>query len=348
MSRIKNRSGQYTVRWYSAEEKEKLLCALDRMGFNVSGAERLPEYQYTEHAPNSYTVEFGGTRSFWPVQPFIGAAMISCGARIYMVDEFIRLMDLDVDHHPRFPVFHVPHDGHEFPRELMESVWVSGGEFLRYHLKMSDKDVAKVLPGVYRFYSHRQQFGISRLLCDVERFADEREPMERYGMGFCYEKAYDGTKLRYVSDETRKKTLRYYEQHHQKMNELCKRHPKMLLIDLHSYSEETVQAGQKEAGRNMPDLCIGTDEKYTPPVLTKIVRSAFSAAGYSTDLNYPYTGTFVPHVVLDGGSDCDCVSIMLELNKRTYLLEDGRPDEAGIMKIRKVIGKIMVECLELP
>lgn len=341
----KDGRGQYTVRWYSAEEREKLLCALERMEFNLTGIRRYPNYKYVKDAPNSYTIQLPG--SLYPLRPLIGAAMVSSGGRIYMVDEFIKLMDMDDDIHPRFPVFHIPHDGHKFPDELMRGLCISQGEFLKYHLKMSDKDISRVLPGVYQFHSHKKQFEISRLLCDVERFEDEKEPMVQFGMGICYTNAYDGKKLRNVADEMKESTLKYYNQHHKMMNDLCKRYKRLLIIDLHSFAEDIVPSQQKTAGYNMPDLCIGTDSVFTPDALIKTVRCGFEGIGFSTELNYPYKGTYIPHALLSGESECDCIGIMLEFNKRTYLMEDGSPNEEGIVKIQEAIKRIMLDCLEL-
>ncbi|MBO4898276.1 MAG: hypothetical protein J5590_08270 [Clostridia bacterium] len=72
-------------------------------------------------------------------------------------------------------IFHIPHDGHEFPAELMESVSVPEDEFLMYHRKMSDTRAGGFAPrdvGGETF-----AFPVSRLLCDVERFIDGSETM---------------------------------------------------------------------------------------------------------------------------------------------------------------------------
>ena len=53
---------------------------------------------------------------------------------------------------------------------------------------MRDTDISLAVPEEYRSGALCCRFGISRLLCDVERFAGPEEIMERYGMGYCYEK----------------------------------------------------------------------------------------------------------------------------------------------------------------
>ncbi|MCQ2449632.1 MAG: N-formylglutamate amidohydrolase, partial [Clostridia bacterium] len=82
-------------------------------------------------------------------------------------------------------IFHVPHDGTQFPKELMQSVCIAPDRFLAYHKKMRDTAARLFAPPEL---GEVISFDVSRLLCDVERFTDGTEPMERFGMGFCYER----------------------------------------------------------------------------------------------------------------------------------------------------------------
>lgn len=116
----------------------------------------------------------------------------------------------------RFPLFHVPHDGTSFPEELMESVCIPKEQFLSYHEWMRDTGVLEMVPTAWRNSGNTLYFPVSRLLCDVERFPGPEEPMERLGMGFCYERAYDGTRIKTVSAELRRETLVWYHGHHEK------------------------------------------------------------------------------------------------------------------------------------
>ena len=111
----------------------------------------------------------------------------------------------------RFPLFHVPHDGTSFPEELMESVCIPKEQFLSYHERMRDTGVLEMVPTAWRNSGNTLYFPVSRLLCDVERFPGPEEPMERLGMGFCYERAYDGTRIKTVSAELRRETLVWAE-----------------------------------------------------------------------------------------------------------------------------------------
>ena len=90
----------------------------------------------------------------------------------------------------------------------MQAVCIPKEEFLGYHQLMRDSEIRMVVPDTYRDPGHMCCFEISRLLCDVERFIGPEEIMEAYGMGFCYEKACDGKRIKTVSDDLKEKTLR--------------------------------------------------------------------------------------------------------------------------------------------
>ncbi len=229
-------------------------------------------------------------------------------------------------------LFHVPHDGGECPAELAESLCVPRELFLLYGEMMRDTGISGMIPEEYRFGWNGEpaeealkyagscaRFPVSRLLCDVERFADAREEMEKYGMGFCCERVYDGTVIKSVTEEARSRALAYYRAHHERMDALCGLSDRVLIFDLHSYSDELVPRGRLAKNVPTPDICIGYDPEYTPQELVVFVSDAFCEAGYSVAVNYPYSGTFVPGAVMAGRSGCDCISIMIEVHKRTYL-----------------------------
>ena len=242
---------------------------------------------------------------------------------------------------PRVPVFHVPHDGNAFPEELMEAVCISRGEFLKYHETMRDRDIEKIIPREYSNSFNVQKFKISRLLCDVERFLGAEEEMERYGMGFCYENAYDGTRIKNVTEELKAKTLKYYREHHRAVDDMCGRYPRILFFDLHSYSDGIVPADYLESERETPDVCIGTDPEHTPGHLIATVRECFETAGYQTAVNYPYSGCFVPDAVMNGNCKTDCAAIMIELNRRIYCDDEGDPKLKELEKLQGIMEQII-------
>ena len=242
-----------------------------------------------------------------------------------------------MDNSKRFPVFHVPHDGRIFPAELMESVCIPEREFLGYHHLMRDSAIREVVPEAYRDPRYLCCFEVSRLLCDVERFIGPEEIMEAYGMGFCYEKAYDGRKIKTVTDDLKEKTLRYYRQHHERMDEYCRRHSRVMVFDIHSYSDEIIPKAFLAGDRVTPDICIGADSRYTPPELSEMVQARFEEAGFTTALNYPYSGCYIPDTVFGRKTGCDCIGVMLEFHKRTYFGQDGNPSRDRLEKLKAIV-----------
>lgn len=246
---------------------------------------------------------------------------------------------------PRFALFHVPHDGQAFPQELMRSVCVPRQVFAAYHEQMRDRHAALLVPDVYRSSRHVCAFGISRLLCDPERFIGPEEEMERYGMGFCYEQAWDGTVIKQVTERLKRDTRVYYDGHHQSMNGFCLRYPRILLLDLHSYHDRIVPAGR--AGEDaFPDVCLGTDRRFTPPYLLESARRSFRQFGLTVGIDRPYSGCYIPENVLHAKDreECDLIGIMLEFHRRAYLDGYGEPDGERVRLIRQAILKITEEC----
>ncbi len=340
-------NGQIRIRFDTPEERAEIIRILEtRLRFRVSKSLK----QLTGIDPyDTRTFDLNiRTRSLtYSIRPMIGGAMMTSGVRFYSAAEFIRLSELDFKVLPRFPVFHIPHDGTEFPEELMASVCVPPQTFRKYHKTMQDTDITCAVPRTFRGGDMCCNFHISRLLCDVERFIGPEEIMEKYGMGFCYEKAYDGTLIKRVDDDLREKTLKYYREHHDSLDRICARHPRILLLDMHSYSDKIVPKDQLRPGRQTPDLCIGTDERFTPPALAEIVRKRFSEAGFTTALNEPYAGCLIPNAVLSGRCGTDCAAIMLEINKRTYCDRFGRSVPEKLKKIRDIVTLIMADCVDL-
>ena len=325
---------KFIVRLSDSREQTLLCSALNGIGVSVTGTAQTDR--------NGMTVSIDLRNRTAKAAGFREDTLFD-GARFCSVTEFVQLARLGFPAGTRFPFFHVPHDGDSFPPELLASVCVPPEVFRKYHEKMRDTGAAELIPKAYRFPSMTERFPISRLLCDPERFIGDGEVMERYGMGFCYEKAYDGAVIKNVTEELKEKTLRYYREHHVRVDQKCLSYPKVLLFDVHSYSDEIVPADFLLPGRETPDVCIGTDPVFTPPWLCAAVKTRFEKAGFSTAENYPYSGCLIPNTVIAGNGDC--ISVMLEFHKRVYLDAAGKPDEKKTSRIRKVIEKIVAECI---
>ena len=341
------KNGQMAVRYETAAERREIIRILEEQrGFRI-GEEMKQPGEIRPYDPKTFVINLKFKTLTDRIRPFIGAAMMSSGVRLYAAQEFFRIAELGFRTVPRVPVFHIPHAGDRFPFEMLPSVCVPEEAFRRYHELMSDTDAWRFVPRAYYGGDMAERFEVSRLMCDVERFIGPEEEMERYGMGFCYEKAFDGTRIKTVTDELKAQARKYYDEHHARMDRLCGRHPRILLFDMHSFSEETLPEHiRKRAGR-IPDVCIGMDLQYTPHELVSRIERRLDEVNLLHLVNTPYSGTFVPGAVLRGNSSCDLISVMLEFNKRLYLDENGKADEVKAKLIRDLMLRIVCDCVEL-
>ena len=339
--------GDMRVRFETPEERAGIIRILEEQrGFQIDeDLKRLTKIHPYDTRTFDFNLKFKTYN--YCIRPFIGAAMMSSGVRFYSAQEFFRVAELEFKVVPRFPVFHIPHDGWEFPEELMESVCIPHDLFMKYHEEMRDTDISRAVPNAYYGGDMSHTFRISRMLCDVERFIGPEEIMEQYGMGFCYEKVWDGTVIKHVTETVKEKTLAHYRKHHAWMDGICNRHPRLLLFDMHSYSDRIVPADFLRNGCQTPDLCIGTDDRFTPPKLTEIVRNRFTEAGFSIGFNDPYTGCYIPNAILSGESSTDLAAIMLEFHKRTYCDQNGQSVPEKLKKIEHIVRQIVVDCVDL-
>ena len=345
---MKRRINLLRVHFENAEEYIRALNVLEHVGVQVTEGMRL-NAPYAAGTCAAHLMEahlMAGTVSIG-LPPFICAAMVTSGVRLYSVAELERLAACSFRKVPRFPVFHVPHDGSAFPTELMSSVCVPEAEFMAYHEDMRDRDTADMIPRPYFGGGMTVRCEVSRLLCDVERLTGPEEIMEQYGMGFCYERAYDGRVVKRVTQKVKAVARMYYDRHHRHINQFCRQHKRVILFDMHSYHDEILPPFARRTGPVTPDLCIGTDPRFTPPRLREIVRSRFTAAGFTTAENNPYSGLYIPECATQENSPCDFVGIMLEFHRRAYCNGQREAIRERIERIRSVIREIMADCVDL-
>ena len=116
----------------------------------------------------------------------------------------------------RSPILvHIPHSSISIPEKYKSSFIVSDKELELELLKMSDLYTDILFDLGYETVI----FPISRLICDVERFRDDRnEIMATYGMGAIYTVTSDRKALKRIDDVTKQEILKeYYDTHHQKL-----------------------------------------------------------------------------------------------------------------------------------
>ena len=83
---------------------------------------------------------------------------------------------------PQIVVLHIPHSSRDVPAEERRAICLDDVELQKELLRMTDAHTDQLFPGT-PLEAARVVFSISRLICDVERFAsDENEPMVTRGM----------------------------------------------------------------------------------------------------------------------------------------------------------------------
>lgn len=250
-----------------------------------------------------------------------------------MCDAFVETMANDV-------VWHIPHASTFIPERCRGEYCADLEQEL---LKMTDwfADDLFDLPG------DRLVFPVSRLVCDVERFRDDRqERMAQIGMGAVYTACHDLALLRCVTDEQKEQILRvWYDGHHAALTDLVRSKldtfGDALVVDCHSFQAIPLPY-EPDRDPLRPDICIGTDPFHTPECLARDLETEFSDRGYRVERNRPFAGALVPLQFYQ--IDKRVQAVMIEVNRGLYMLENGaRSDRYEKIKsdIRSVLEAVL-------
>lgn len=217
----------------------------------------------------------------------------------------------------KYILIHIPHSSLYIPRIYKKISLVSEEELEKENIFMCDNKIDELI-------DNKEQsliFNYSRLYCDVERFRDDSEIMNKYGMGYIYTKTSTGKKIFDSPSLSHKKEVDLiYENHHKKLDDyvtrILNKYNKCIIIDMHSYSDH--QVANLFNYQNTPDICLGTEEAYYNRELIDTIKEYFENYGYSVMLNYPYSGSIIPNKYFNK-TNTNIFSIMIELNKRIYI-----------------------------
>lgn len=217
-------------------------------------------------------------------------------------------------------VVHVPHASVVIPEEYRGDFRAEVLE--RELLVMTDRYCDELFLGGGELVA----LPVSRLVCDVERFREDRdEPMSRIGMGLYYTHDSEGKPFRTYSAEKRQEIVgRYYDPHHRKLTETVAKklqeQGSCLIIDGHSFAAQALPYELDKSER--PDICLGADRFHMPVSLMKWAVAYFKAYGLNVKINSPFAGSIVP--IKYYGQDKRVSSLMIEINRGLYMLPDGR------------------------
>jgi N-formylglutamate deformylase len=221
-------------------------------------------------------------------------------------------------------VLHIPHSATAVPPDLREQLLLSDEALARELLVMTDRYTDELF-AVPETDAVSVRFPVSRLIVDPERFLDDSlEPMVSRGMGVIYTRTSDGLLLRDPPTASARAALlaRYYEPHHRELSGAVERalgsHACALVIDCHGFPSHPLPCDSDQRP-DRPDICLGTDGFHTPPWLRGLSRELFEAAGFTVEVDRPYSGALVPS---EHYRRTPAVrAIMVELNRSRYMDE---------------------------
>lgn len=230
----------------------------------------------------------------------------------------------------KYLIIHIPHSSLYIPNEYRKTSFLEKNELDIENEFMCDLYIDKLV-------NNKNQtiiFKYSRLYCDVERFRDDSEVMNKYGMGYIYTKTSLGKDMFKPSVKDKNKIDKIYNEHHDLFDEMVSKildkYKKCIIIDLHSYSDELVY--RLFGCNDSPDICLGVEENYYSKEIVDYITKSFNKLGYSVKINYPYSGSFVPNRFYNK-ANTGIVSVMIEINKRVYIND--------LDKFKKILNNIL-------
>lgn len=241
-------------------------------------------------------------------------------------------------------IVHIPHSARFIPSDVREEILLEDFA-LEAELDEATDSLTDVLglSAVERMSGPRPTLFInrtSRFVIDPERFPDEREVMNKVGMGAVYLKTTSGAQLRDESFNARPLLDRYFHPYAKAFtgltDEILGRHSRVIIIDLHSYrAQQHVNAINH--GQWRPAMCIGTDDFHTPSALKDLFFEEFGKIGDCFE-NQPYAGTYVP--LKHYGKDPRVLSVMMETRADTFL-NDALTPHSGFDQVAGALARVL-------
>lgn len=239
-------------------------------------------------------------------------------------------------------VVHIPHDSMLIPDEYRDSFIISDRELRQEQLWMTDAWTKELFSDPEND-TVRIINPVSRLLCDVERFRDDRDEYNaKHGQGLLYLRGAFGRKLRDYDEGLRSEILeKYYDPHHKALTEAVDKAlaetGRCTILDGHSFN--SVWPVRLSCLLRRPDFCIGTDDYHTPEGLAEAMADAVREEGFYVRFNTPYYGAITP--IKHYGKDKRVSSVMVEVNRRLYMDEKTGEKNADFDRIHEVCVKLM-------
>lgn len=225
--------------------------------------------------------------------------------------------------YPPWVVLHIPHDSTVVPAHARQQLLLTDSALTLELQRMTDHFTHLLFaepPGDAAVV----RAPVSRLVVDVERFADDSaEPMAARGMGAIYNVTSHLAPLRRQLSPAEKEALLrlWYYPHHEKLEAAValavERYGRCLVIDGHSFPGNALPYEDADQTLERPDICIGSDSFHTPKALEQAFVDAFDRGGWRVAVNHPFAGALVP--LSRYRTDPRVEAVMVELNRNLYL-----------------------------
>lgn len=248
-------------------------------------------------------------------------------------------------------IFHIPHASSNIPPEQGAKIILTDEALSRELLKVTDWFTDELFGCHAGAGDSVIVFPVSRLVVNPERFLDDAlEPMAKVGMGVVYTKTSAGKALFIAPTKGERNLLidSYYRPHHKQLSDAVeaeiKRDNSALILDCHSFPSEPLPY-ELDQNPNRPDICIGTDEYHTPQRLLAAVEDRCRVEGLIYAINRPFSGSIVP--LGHYRNNPYVLSIMIEVNRRLYIIEKTGEKSASFENCQKIVGRMVADIREV-
>ena len=238
-------------------------------------------------------------------------------------------------------LLHIPHDSTVISPDERADFLLPEAELRAESLRLTDAHTAELYAeGLAPDEFVRAE--VSRLVVDVERFADDaQERCAKVGMGATYVRTADGRPLRTLTPERRAELMaRHYWPHHRRLDAAAAarlaRFGRCLVLDAHSFP--TGPLPTQVASGPSPEIGVGTQPGHTPPELRDVVVGFFRERGYDVGVDVPFSGSMVPNSCF--GREPRLWSVMIEVRRDLYMDEATGAPHAGFARTQAVLKEL--------
>lgn len=228
--------------------------------------------------------------------------------------------------HGTIPVLlHVPHAGLE---SFLDSSDIETGAIVREMTTMADLNtdwIARFASSSMDGNPYLLQSNMTRMECDVERYPDDREEMNKVGMGVIYRLGMQGADDILYSEELPQGVIDHrlgalYKPYHRMfgsmVEEMVERFGFAVIIDVHSYAKNPLPY-ELHADADRPEICVGVNNDTDENMVRDLIDGdKLHERRWSYGFNTVFRGAITP----EGMEDNPQVhSVMLEFRKDTYM-----------------------------